>query len=144
MSATTWMRHAACRGLDPELFHPHKGASTATARAVCQACPVAVACLEHAMLHDEQHGLWGGLPIRARRRVRAAWAAGEPIHHHLLTSEEDDVEGDDRRACDQCGRRYTPVQKHQRYCRRACTLAAQRATQRDARSGGTSQQQVAS
>lgn len=65
----SWRQRAACRGLDPELFHPGPGESPAPARAVCASCPVRSECGEWA-LFNQHHGIWGGLTERERRRIR--------------------------------------------------------------------------
>lgn len=31
------------------------------AKQVCRACPVSVECLDYALFHREQHGVWGGM-----------------------------------------------------------------------------------
>lgn len=50
VSSGNWRLLAACRGLDPELFHPERGQSTEDAKAVCwEECPVQVECLEYAI-----------------------------------------------------------------------------------------------
>ena len=75
-----WMRDAACRGMDPELFFPERGASPADyeeARAVCATCPVRQECAEYAV--PEKHGIWGGLSERERRRVRSGGPAAVPL-----------------------------------------------------------------
>lgn len=36
------------------------------ARALCDGCPVAVQCLQHALDNDERHGVWGGTTPRQR------------------------------------------------------------------------------
>jgi WhiB family redox-sensing transcriptional regulator len=62
-----WLTQAACRGLDTELFYPEAGEPTAMAREVCDSCPVAIQCLEHAIANREQYGIWGGTSVRKRR-----------------------------------------------------------------------------
>lgn len=70
---TGWRHLAACRGLDPELFHPGPGESPAAARAVCCSCPVRAECAEWALFgRVEHHGIWGGLTELDRRRIRRA------------------------------------------------------------------------
>ena len=83
MSDPDWMQHAACRGLDPELFHPEVGELTAPAKAVCDACPVRVECLEHAIVHEERNGVWGGVGSAERRRMisRRERGRSRPIPH---------------------------------------------------------------
>ncbi|MFZ0060174.1 MAG: WhiB family transcriptional regulator [Acidimicrobiales bacterium] len=65
----TWRQRAACRGLDPEVFHPLSDEEAEDAKAVCARCPVRQMCLEHAIVHREREGVWGGLTERERRRM---------------------------------------------------------------------------
>jgi WhiB family transcriptional regulator, redox-sensing transcriptional regulator len=65
----SWRQLAACKGVDPEVFHPSEEEDPAPAKAVCAECPVREACLEHALAVREKHGVWGGLTERERRRV---------------------------------------------------------------------------
>ena len=68
-----WMEHAACKGMDPELFFPERGTSPdeyAEIRAVCTSCPVREACLDYGML--EKFGFYGGKSERERRELRKA------------------------------------------------------------------------
>lgn len=67
-----WRRHASCRGAGPELFFPTKGEPAPEAKAVCQACPVAAACLDFAISSGEETGIWGGMSERQRREVARA------------------------------------------------------------------------
>ena len=69
-----WHRLANCRGVDPELFFPARGASTAEAKEVCRGCVVRIACLDYAVAANEKQGIWGGMSERERRRVRRARA----------------------------------------------------------------------
>jgi hypothetical protein len=66
-----WRMDAACRGHDPDLFHPEKGdtVTAAKALAICARCPVADTCREHAVEHRER-GIWGGTSERQRKEVR--------------------------------------------------------------------------
>lgn len=68
-----WMTHAACRGMDPNLFMPARGdwQAVAAAKAVCHGCPVIQQCLTHALDTNEKHGVWGGLSERQRRELRS-------------------------------------------------------------------------
>jgi WhiB family redox-sensing transcriptional regulator len=65
----TWRQHAACRGLDPDIFYPPSDEEAEEAKAVCAECPVRQPCLEHALSHRERDGVWGGLTERERRRI---------------------------------------------------------------------------
>jgi WhiB family redox-sensing transcriptional regulator len=71
MTATTWRKLSACRGLDVEAFYPvtEDEADAAEAKAVCAVCPVRQLCLEHALAHREREGIWGGTTERERRRI---------------------------------------------------------------------------
>lgn len=67
-----WFDEAACRGVDPGLFHPARGdyAVERNALAICAGCPVRDQCLTHAVTHHELHGIWGGTSARERRDMR--------------------------------------------------------------------------
>ncbi len=64
-----WRDRGACRGLDPEIFYPETDEEALEAKAVCAACVVQVACLEHALTYREKEGVWGGATERERRRI---------------------------------------------------------------------------
>lgn len=71
--SSPWQAHAACRGLDPDLFFPAPGESPAAAQAVCATCSVRTQCATAATFdRAERHGVWGGLTERERRRIRRA------------------------------------------------------------------------
>lgn len=67
----TWRKRAACRGIDVEVFYPltEEEADAAPAKAICAECPVRQPCLEHALVHREREGVWGGATERERRRL---------------------------------------------------------------------------
>ncbi len=44
MSAT-WRKHAACRGIDPDVFYPVSDEEADEAKSVCDQCVVREACL---------------------------------------------------------------------------------------------------
>ena len=69
-AASAWRRQAACKGLDPGVFHPddHDPEAVEAAVTVCAACPVREVCLEHAIARREPDGVWGGRTARERRR----------------------------------------------------------------------------
>lgn len=74
-SIPEWMARAVCASVDPEIFYPEKGGSTAGAKQVCRACPVKAECLEMALVNNERYGIWGGVAERERRKLRHRWAA---------------------------------------------------------------------
>jgi WhiB family redox-sensing transcriptional regulator len=70
-----WQDLANCRGADPDLFFPERGASTRTAKGICRECSVRTECLEFAIVSSEKFGIWGGLSERERRKIRRERAA---------------------------------------------------------------------
>lgn len=70
-----WRLEARCRGLGSETFivpgrpqlHRSEREKIAAAKAVCDACPVAVECLDFALDHFEEGGVWGGEYLSTRR-----------------------------------------------------------------------------
>src|ERR1700723_4318498 len=77
--AEAWRAKANCRGVDPELFYPERGASLREAKEVCRGCVVREDCLEYAMANGEKFGIWGGLSERERRRLPRARAMGRRV-----------------------------------------------------------------
>lgn len=65
-----WQDFANCRGADPDLFFPERGASTRTAKSICRECAVQDQCLEFAIVSSEKFGIWGGMSERERRKIR--------------------------------------------------------------------------
>jgi WhiB family redox-sensing transcriptional regulator len=72
-----WQVHAACRGLNADLFfNPdyERGRSKrmreAGAKAVCQSCPVRAQCLSWAVAVGEPYGIWGGTTPAEREELR--------------------------------------------------------------------------
>jgi WhiB family redox-sensing transcriptional regulator len=68
----TWMRWASCAESDPDLWHPenNNAAQAKQAAAICRRCPVRAECLAYALEHGEEHGVWGGMSVRERERLR--------------------------------------------------------------------------
>lgn len=86
----------ACTDLPTEMFFPEvrTGGDNhgRSAKAVCAACPVRVACITDSVARDEPYGIWGGAGEDERRWLRRAWVLdggdGGPIWsaalaHHL-------------------------------------------------------------
>lgn len=65
-----WQDLANCRGANPDLFFPERGASTRTAKSICRECSVQGDCLEFAIVSSEKFGIWGGMSERERRKIR--------------------------------------------------------------------------
>lgn len=60
---------ALCAEADPEEWFPEKGGSTRAAKRICGRCEIRVACLQLALDNREQHGIWGGLTPRQRKKL---------------------------------------------------------------------------
>jgi len=66
--AEKWRLEAACRGMDSDLFFPQDGENVRPAvRQLCAECPVANECR---VAGEREHGVWGGLSAKERRRIR--------------------------------------------------------------------------
>lgn len=63
-----WRRHAACAGMDPELFFPLDRGMTPQAHAACSGCVVRGECLDSASAEgfDGTWGIRGGLSEATR------------------------------------------------------------------------------
>lgn len=66
---TEWMPQGRCREIPPGTFFPSDGVGVEVARRICAECPVQAPCLEYALLHRIDHGVWGGASERERRRI---------------------------------------------------------------------------
>src|SRR5690348_16458568 len=67
-----WLDDANCKGMDPAIFFPDPwaGQSVAPAKAICAECVVRSECLDWALGHEENDGVWGGTSQRERRRIK--------------------------------------------------------------------------
>jgi hypothetical protein len=103
--------------MDPEIFFPGRGETTATAKAACAGCSVREEC--EGQGQREHHGIWGGLSERERRGRRREMALeGRPIprltasdthcpHGHPWTEENTRLTPQGHRRCGTCGREAT-------------------------------------
>jgi WhiB family redox-sensing transcriptional regulator len=69
-----WKDDAACIGKGA-IFFPGVGESASpnskAAYKICwEECPVRRVCLDYALRHNEDHGIWGGFSARGRRNLR--------------------------------------------------------------------------
>jgi WhiB family redox-sensing transcriptional regulator len=81
---TEWMRKAACRDMDTDLFFPVRGShnenaetvarQTLHAKAVCALCPVLDECRDYILgtelRYENDYGIWGGMTPEERHRER--------------------------------------------------------------------------
>ncbi len=65
----TWQQDAACRDAEPDLFFSTAEEDRAAALELCNACPVRLECLEHALETREAYGIWGGTDEQERKRL---------------------------------------------------------------------------
>lgn len=67
-----WMTSASCAEIPADLWYPEKGANqhVSNVKAVCNQCPVQRQCLEYALANGENEGIWGGLTVKERRKLR--------------------------------------------------------------------------
>jgi WhiB family redox-sensing transcriptional regulator len=75
-----WRDAAACRDTDPDLFFPVGTTGPAldqieSAKAVCRQCDAQVACLEFAIVTNQDSGVWGGTSEEERRVLRRRYVA---------------------------------------------------------------------
>jgi WhiB family transcriptional regulator, redox-sensing transcriptional regulator len=68
-SRTEWMSKGKCREVEHDMFFPSDGVGVSAAQRVCSDCPVKEPCLEYALFHRIDHGVWGGASERERRRI---------------------------------------------------------------------------
>lgn len=59
-----------CKGANPDIFYPERGASSNEAKKICMSCSVKEECLEFALETCEEIGIWGGTSEYQRRKIR--------------------------------------------------------------------------
>lgn len=64
-----WQEKARCAGADPSLFFPSEEESE-VALQMCRECLVREECLEYALEHNIEFGIWGGMTEAERRTLR--------------------------------------------------------------------------
>lgn len=72
-----WMERASCADMPCDLFFPVDRDGVVRVQQVCAGCPVTVQCLEYALRHRVDHGVWGGCSERKRRRILEARALSQ-------------------------------------------------------------------
>jgi WhiB family redox-sensing transcriptional regulator len=70
MESQAWRLDGLCAQTDPEAFFPETGQSLQPAKRICMTCPVREQCLRYALENDERFGVWGGLSIAQRARLK--------------------------------------------------------------------------
>lgn len=67
-----------CRNEDPELWFAEQAPAIASAKALCQQCPIAATCLEGALERVEPWGVWGGESVVDGKIVAQKRGRGRP------------------------------------------------------------------
>ena len=70
-----WRGNANCLDADPEIFFPIAGGNGLDAKKVCARCTVLDECLQYALQHQVEDGVWGGVSAVERERMRKRMAA---------------------------------------------------------------------
>lgn len=66
-----WQSRSLCREVDLDLFFPEKDAQRGHhAKVICRRCPVQTECLEYALEHAPEYGIWGGTAPKDRDRIK--------------------------------------------------------------------------
>ncbi len=65
-----WRSQAICAKTDPDLWFSPGAVEHREAKRICRDCPVRSQCLSYAIEAPVDHGVWGGLTERERRRQR--------------------------------------------------------------------------
>lgn len=64
-----WMDSALCAQVGGDDWFPEWGGSERDPKTVCATCPVREQCLNYAIQHHINYGIWGGVSERQRRRI---------------------------------------------------------------------------
>ena len=101
-----WQAKGACRGRKtPDDWFPDKEAApwkTVDARAVCLGCEVRGECLQFALDHPRERGIWGGLT----EKERTALGSGRPVKAFA--------------SCRECSQEFVKRGGWHRYCSEEC------------------------
>lgn len=67
-----WLKQAACRGVDPDVFFPERGdaAGVRAAKEVCAGCDVLAECREWSLGITDTMGIFGRMDAKERSRER--------------------------------------------------------------------------
>ncbi|MDQ3877780.1 MAG: WhiB family transcriptional regulator [Actinomycetota bacterium] len=72
-----WRAMGLCAGGDPDLWFSVGAFEHKQAKMICRRCPVKRQCLTYAMEAPVDHGIWGGMTERERRRHRRTAPGGD-------------------------------------------------------------------
>jgi WhiB family redox-sensing transcriptional regulator len=76
---------ALCTQTDPEVFFPELGQTNILAKSICAQCPIALECLDDALLilPANDYGVWGGTSAQERLFLRKRPSALENFREML-------------------------------------------------------------
>lgn len=66
---TEWMASGNCRTVDPSTMFGEDAHEVKLAQEVCEGCVVRITCLDYALTTRQDHGVWGGISERGRRKI---------------------------------------------------------------------------
>jgi WhiB family redox-sensing transcriptional regulator len=68
-----WFKKGNCYGKDTSMFYPETGdiSGAKKAKILCTGCPVRAECLAYALNNNELFGVWGGMTVRKRKKLRS-------------------------------------------------------------------------
>src|ERR1039458_1452836 len=101
-----------CRGMDHRIFFPERGGNTDLPKSICAVCPCSDPCLEWALYHHEDYGIFGGTSGKQRRvirRVRGIVSTAPQADSELTATWHHNHEARDRQV-----RRKTDQRRQQR------------------------------
>jgi WhiB family transcriptional regulator, redox-sensing transcriptional regulator len=64
-----WAVSALCKKHPEVDFFPPDGSGVTAAQRICEKCPVRAECLEYALSNQIEHGVWGAVSERGRRKM---------------------------------------------------------------------------
>ena len=69
---SNWRVNALCAEIPGDLWFADSThtAENKRAKQICKECPVRQECLEDALVHNMQHGIWGGMTPLERRSLK--------------------------------------------------------------------------
>ncbi len=59
----------------PDAFFPEKGEKAEIAKSLCRECPILTQCAQYGLEFEYEHGIFGGLTVDERWRIRRAMDA---------------------------------------------------------------------
>ena len=85
----SWQKDAACKGMDINLFYIGQGKKISQEVVeACNSCPVAEACLQHA-LEREEYGYWSSTNASQRIKMRKELGIKlKPINYEMLERQD--------------------------------------------------------